>query len=272
MRSCAVSLLLFFLVSQPAHAYSRIVTLAPVVSEWTAELLGEVHAHDLIVGVSEYSNYPPSLKNITTVGPYHRIQVEQVAALHPDLVLASAQSNDLGQIEQLKRLKLKVVVLPEETFAGMPGWIKNLGLVVDQVRDAQKLSERWIKEVAELRAKHPKKSKRVFLEIQHDPLVTIGGASFLNEAFALIGLENIFASLTQAYPKVSKEAVLKAKPERVFILDLNGHASEFEPSQKDWGKYGFQTQILPGDRYARCSFLLLKGLRDLSAAKPTAGH
>lgn len=272
MRSSGVSFLLLFLVSSQAHAYSRIVTLAPVVSEWTAELLGEVHARDLIVGVSEYSNYPPSLKTITTVGPYPRIQVEQIVALHPDLVLAQAQSNDVAQIDQLKRLKLKVIVLPEETFGGMPLWIKNLGVVLGKPSDAENLSHRWINEVAELRAKHPKKSQRVFLEIQHEPLVTIGGASFLNEAFALIGFENIFGSLTQAYPKVSKEAVLKAKPDRLFILDLNGHASEFEPAQKDWQKYGYKTQILPGDLYARCSFLLLKGLRDLSVIKPIAAH
>jgi ABC-type Fe3+-hydroxamate transport system substrate-binding protein len=78
-----------------------------------------------------------------------------------------------------------------------------------------------------------------------------------------VGYENIFKTLAQAYPKVSKEAVLKKKPDQIFIMDLTGNAADFVESKADWKKYGYDAKIVSGDEFARCSFLLLKGLRGL---------
>ena len=241
---------------------NRIVTLAPVLSEWTAELLVQSHSEKDLIGVSEYSYYPAFLKKIQTVGSYAKLNIEAIARLKPDLVIASSEYNRSEQLEQLRRLHVPIEVLPRETFFGMGDWIKNLGRILNRKEAAEKLASRWNSEAKAL-VTRKREPKRFFLEIQHQPLVTIGKDSFLNDAFTSVGYENIFKSLPQGYPKVSTEAVLKENPEKIFILDLTGNSKDFETAKQEWEKFGKQTQILSGDDFARCSFSLLKGLKSL---------
>ena len=219
-------LLLLNLVSfGEAQAFERVVTLAPVLSEWTAALLGEEKAKKQIVGVSEYSQYPSFLKNVESIGPYPRLNIEKIAALKPDLILASSEYNLPEQIEQLKRLHLPVKILPKEKFSSMSEWILNLGAVLQEPNSAQVEQRKWEAGVNSLLLRQKSRSfakKRIFLEIQHLPLITVGGESFLNEAFNLMGEQNVFQDLKQAYPKVSKEAVLKKNPDVIYILTLMG--------------------------------------------------
>jgi ABC-type Fe3+-hydroxamate transport system substrate-binding protein len=255
-------LIVSFLMSTQAFAFSRIVTLAPVLSEWTAEVLGQATAEKIILGVSEYSYYPAYLKKIPTVGAYVKLNIEAIARLKPDLVIGSEEYTRPEQIEQLKRLKLPLVMLAKENFLEMATWIKQLGEVLHEPKNAEALATRWTAEVKALTV-YQKKSISFFLEVQHQPLVTVGGSSFLNDAFTVVGYKNIFRSLPQAYPKVSKEAVLKENPEKILIMDLTGNPKDFANAKLDWEKYGKHPAIIPGDDFARCSFSLLKGLKNL---------
>jgi len=268
------SLLLFFSVL--AHGQTglpktesvspRIVTLAPVISEWVAEILGRKATTERLVGVSEYSNYPEYVSTITKIGPYPQIDVEAVANLKPDLVIASSEYNLPEQIEKLKRLNLRVEVLPAEKFSNMEGWIAKVGDILGVERNAETVSRAWHNQVQKIKGAHePHKPKRkMMLQVQENPLVTVGGTSFLTDAFAIAGYSNVFTDLDQAYPKVSKEAVLKAKPEVIFILDLTGNAPDFKLATEHWANlFKGEVRVLPGDDFARCSFRLLKALEKL---------
>jgi iron complex transport system substrate-binding protein len=247
----------------PTHHYSRVITLAPVIAEWTAELLGATETQATLIAVSEYSLYPHALTEKTTIGAYFKLNIEKIAALKPDLIIASAVYNRPEQIEQLQRLHLPIQILPAEKFSEMPTWIKNLGNVLHESGGATRAASQWSQEISALRAKNKKNPESLFLEVQHTPLVTIGQGSFLNEAFSLVGLDNIFKTLAQDYPKVSKEAVLAKNPKNIFILDLTGNPKDFASAVADWENFGKHPRILPGDDFARCSFALLKGLRNL---------
>jgi ABC-type Fe3+-hydroxamate transport system substrate-binding protein len=247
----------------PTHHYSRVITLAPVLAEWTAELLGEKETQSTLIAVSEYSLYPKALTGKPTIGAYFKLNVEKIAALKPDLIIASSVYNRPEQIEQLQRLHLPVEILPAEKFSDMPAWIKKLGEILNENAAAARATSRWSEEVRALGAKKKKIPESLFLEVQHDPLVTIGAGSFLNEAFSLVGFDNIFKTLSQDYPKVSKESVLAKNPTNIFILDLTGNPKDFAPAVTDWEKFGKHPRILPGDDFARCSFALLRGLRNL---------
>jgi ABC-type hemin transport system substrate-binding protein len=243
--------------------YSRIITLAPVLSEWTAEILGQAESEKKLLAVSEYSLYPAYLKKIPTIGSYAVLNVEAIARLKPDLIIASSEYNRPEQLDQLKRLHLPIEILPGEKFAAMPDWIRALAHLLHSESAGKSLAKRWEIEVKTLASKKAK-TVRFFLEIQHQPLITIGGTSFLNDAFAVIGYENIFHSLSQAYPKVSKESVLKENPDLMLIMDLSGAPSEtFKTAEGDWKKYGKTSKMISDDEFARCSFVLLKALGKL---------
>ena len=217
---CLVLTVMACLWLPEARAFERIVTLSPGLAEWSAAILGDGQAKAKIIGVSEYSHYPEFLKAVKTIGPYPQINVEKIVSLRPDLVLAAEEYNRPEQLEQLKRLKLPLVILPAEHFHSMSAWIKQLGQALHEERAASEQTKIWQSALEELGRKKKGIRQRLFIEIQHQPLVTVGAPSFLTDAFSLIGYESVFSKLPQAYPKVSKESVLKENPEIILILDL----------------------------------------------------
>lgn len=248
-----------------AHAFQRIVTLSPLLSEWSAELLGDAKAKKVLMGVSEYSDFPEFLRGKPTIGPYHQLQIEKIAALKPDLILASEEYNLPNQIEQLRRLGLPVRVVKPEHFHSMPEWVMELGVILKEEAGAKKAASRWSRDLLALKKqKATRPKKRVLIEIQHQPLITVGGVSFLSDAFTVVGLQNVFQALQQGYPKVSKEAVLKEKPDAVYILDLRDTSEDFKRSQEDWAHYGLHSHLISGSDFARCTPRLLNALKQLN--------
>ncbi|MCA1732820.1 MAG: ABC transporter substrate-binding protein, partial [Acidobacteria bacterium] len=66
----------------------RVVTLAPNVTE----LVAAVGALDRIVGVDSDSDYPPPVRQLPKVGQLQP-SLEAIAAVRPDLVIASTSGN-----------------------------------------------------------------------------------------------------------------------------------------------------------------------------------
>jgi len=269
---CFCLLLVGMPISSAFAAFNRVVSLNPVVSEWVAEILGDGEAKRVMVGVSEYSNYPEYLQERVHVGPYPQLNIEKIAGLKPDLVLGAEEYNRAEQIEQLKRLKLNVRVLRRESFAGMAEWIEELGRALEQPTLAKKAAQKWRDGLAALQK--PKAAPvKVFIEIQHVPLITVGGASFLTEALERVGYHNVFSQLESGYPKVSIEAVIKADPDRVFILDHAGSDAELDRSIADWNRFKSLSAVrtrrvtaISGDDFARCSLRLLNALKGLRSS------
>ena len=67
--------------SKPA----RIISLTPS----TTEILYGVGAFDRVVAVSDYCTYPPDVKKLPRVGGWNNPNMEQIAALRPDLVAST---------------------------------------------------------------------------------------------------------------------------------------------------------------------------------------
>ena len=93
------------LIRLPAPA-RRIVALAPHI----AESLYAAGAGKQLVGSVEYSDYPPEAKQLPRVGAYSRLDLEAVAALKPDLVIAWESGNPAPEIAKLRALGLTVYV------------------------------------------------------------------------------------------------------------------------------------------------------------------
>jgi iron complex transport system substrate-binding protein len=251
---------------------ARIVALSPALAEWTAEILGVSTATKVLVGVSEYSDYPAEIKKIVRVGPYPQLNVEQIASLRPTLILASADANRPEQIDKLKRLKLRVEVMPVEKFSDMESWIRKLGKILDEPKGAETAATRWTEGVARLKPPVVGHTplKRAMIQVQDLPIIAVGGDSFLNEAFAVIGYQNVFAKLNQSYPKVSREAVLAADPDVIFIMDLMGKSDDSKKAREAWKKFdslkavkNHDLRMIAADDYARCSLRLLNALKQL---------
>jgi len=69
--------------SAQAWTVERVVSLAPSLSEIVAEL----GAADLLVGVLDGGERPPELAEVPSVGHYGQLDMERLLNLKPDLIL-----------------------------------------------------------------------------------------------------------------------------------------------------------------------------------------
>ncbi|MBL7714544.1 MAG: ABC transporter substrate-binding protein [Bdellovibrionales bacterium] len=249
-----------------AEAPRRIIPLTPAIAEMTADILGE--DLDAIVGVTEYADEPAALLKKKKVGPYHRIHLEAALALKPDLIIAASQGNSKDQVERLEKLGVKTLVVDSNTVDDIPKSIQKIGQALDRASTATLLEKKFSAQLEEItkraqtRVKNTKPPRVVF-QVGWNPLIVVGGTGFLNESIAKLGAQNVASELIQAFPKVSVEAVLSWKPEKIIVLALGKDETRERESIVAWKKLGVQATLHRNDAIARPSLRLVQGLYHL---------
>src|SRR5947209_4647554 len=105
--------LLYFLLTCSAFGADtpkRIVSMSPNLTE----LLYGIGAFDRVVGVSDYSSYPPEAAKLPSVGQWHAPNLERLVSLRPDLVVIDSGEAAFVN-DKFKALGLHVVVAPTQT-------------------------------------------------------------------------------------------------------------------------------------------------------------
>ncbi len=103
-----VAALLACLLTLPAHAEERWVSVGAVITE----TLFALNAGDRIVGVDETSVYPEAALGLTKVGSHREVSAEAVLALRPTLVVAAAEVGPASAFVQLEAAGVRVVRMP----------------------------------------------------------------------------------------------------------------------------------------------------------------
>lgn len=213
----------------------RIVALAPHI----AESLYAVGAGSQLVGTVDYSDYPPEAKKVARVGGYSRVDLEAVAALKPDLVLAWESGNNMNQVDKLKALGLTVYVSQPNRMEDVAGQLERLGQLAGTENVAKAAADRFRQRIESLRkANAGKPPVRVFYQIWKTPLMTVGGPQIISDAIKLCGGENVFGQINKMAPTVSVEAVLEANPEAIIATGMGDARPEW---LGDWDQW---TQLL----------------------------
>lgn len=202
----------------------RIVSLAP----HATELLYAAGAGDYIVGVVDYSDYPPQARQIEHVGSYNAFDLEKIVALQPDLIIAWRSGNPGAGIERLRRLGFKVFISEPRELDQIAANIDKLGWLARTEDVAQLASYSFRDTLARLQRQYSQRRKvSVFYQVAYQPLYTLNGEHVISKVIDLCGGENIFASLGALAPQVSLESVVQADPEVI----VGTHYGEGEP---DW--------------------------------------
>jgi len=193
-------------VPQPVQ---RIVSLAPSLTE-TVFSLG---SGDRIVRDTSADDFPPAAKTIAHVGGALAPSLEEIVALHPDLVLATKDLNRRETVEALARLGLAVYVSDPLSVDDM---------LASTARIAQLIGagERGDEMIAGLRARLDALSRRlagvtprrVLFVVWTEPLISIGKHTFLTDALAHAGAESI-VDIKDGWPQISLEYAVKVQPE-----------------------------------------------------------
>jgi iron complex transport system substrate-binding protein len=215
----------------------RIIALAPHI----AESLYAAGAGDRLVGTVDYSDYPPEAKKVPRVGGYSRVDLEAVAALKPDLVLAWESGNNMPQVGKLRALGLTVYVSQPNTIEHVADQLERMGRLAGTEAAANAAADRFRQRLAAIRAANAGKPKvRVFYQIWKTPLMTVGGPQIISDAIKLCGGDNVFGHLGKMAPTVSVEAVLEADPEAIVATGMGDAKPEW---LHDWDKWTRMTAV-----------------------------
>ena len=201
----------------------RVVTLSPSLSELAADFLGD--QLDRLVGVSDRSDFPPGIKKIQSVGPFHRFNLEKLVSLRPDLVLATLDGNQKDQILRLKELGLKVVCVNTETFSEIENSMRIVSQALGMSQEGKSLTDRFSRglkniqiRVDGIKKKLGNRPLKVLVQVGDSPLVVVGSNTYLSEILKILQVSQIFAESVTHYPRPSIESVLGKNPDMIFIL------------------------------------------------------
>lgn len=196
----------------------RIVSLTPSATEIVAAL----GATDQLVGVDDFSPYPPEVKALPKVGSFLTPNLETIVRLQPSFVIVDdIHGRTAGALHDAKI----------ETVAccghALPDIKEGLRVVAAKLGKPE-LAVRAIDEIDSsmdaAATRRPAKRPRVLLIIDRESggvgnLVAGGPGSWLDELLAVSGGENVLSASGVRYPKVSMEEVLRGKPD--VIIDVS---------------------------------------------------
>ncbi len=177
------------------------------------ELVYAAGAGDKLVAVSAYSDFPEAAKLLPQVGDASNLDLERIVTLKPDLVLAWKSNVSPFAVERLRNLSIPVYVSETRRLAGIPALLRNIGLLTGNSNSSEAAATKFENEVQELtRATQGKTIVPTFIEIWHDPLLSVNGDHIMSEIVALCGGRNILAKLPILTPSIGLEALLEANP------------------------------------------------------------
>jgi ABC-type Fe3+-hydroxamate transport system substrate-binding protein len=239
MKELAGNLQEMPLLAEPPQ---RIVSLVPSLTESIFDL----GAGDRLVGVTDYCR-PPETEQppLQRVGGTKSPDVETIALLKPDLILANKEENDRQAIEALLEAKLPVwLTFPQSVEQAMDvlwGLVNLLRIPESAARlESLQISLEWT-----TRAGLPGNARRVFCPIWQEEHAQVGlwwmtfnRHTYCHDLLAGCGGENVFADRERRfpldadlglqkpetdrqgdvrYPRVTVNEVIEAAPEVIFL-------------------------------------------------------
>jgi ABC-type Fe3+-hydroxamate transport system substrate-binding protein len=212
--------------AKPAYDASRIVSLAPAITE-TLFALGKGEA---VVGVAMYSDFPPEAKRIAQVGAGTNPDLEAIARTRPTLILGEeTKILPASRLEALGPTRL----LPWLTPAEIVRSVRELGAIVDREAAADAIADemerRW-------NVKPAAGAPRVLMLFVDAP-GRIGPMYFakpgsLHEALLVAaGGRNAIEGEVSGLPTLSVEGLLRLDPDAIVLLTASDELSEAARAQ-----------------------------------------
>lgn len=217
-----------------SQAPQRIVALSPT----GTEILFALGLGERVVGVGDYSDWPPEARTRPRLGGLINPNLEGITALAPDLVVLVKSERDLAA--KLEPLGIPTLIVGSESIADVEAGI----LVIARRCGAAEAGERL---AAEFRAGlEPRPGRgsppRVMVSVGREvgrlsAVYVAGPGTFYHELLGRLGAVNVFGDTQALYPQVGPEQVMARRPQVILELradPLTGPAAEALVS--DWRK------------------------------------
>ncbi|MFR0693321.1 cobalamin-binding protein [Enterobacterales bacterium AE_CKDN230030158-1A_HGKHYDSX7] len=251
--------LLLLLAGLPVAAAERVVSLAPSLTDMVLEL----GAADRLAGVLDGGPRPQSLKALPSVGRYGQVNLEQILALQPDLLLVWPGAVPEAQLQRLKAVGIPVYVADPHRLQDISRQFRELGERLGQAQKGRELAAEFDARMAQLHAQYRREPPlRVFYQVWDRPLYTVGGRQIISQALEVCGGRNLFADLDLPAPQVGQEAVLERDPQ-VILAASEEQLSVWKGMRQLSATRLKQLWVVPDRNLEKPSFAMLEATEKL---------
>ncbi len=217
--------------TQESVPAKRVIALAPHI----VEMLFEVGAGDTIIGTTEHSDYPNAALSIPRIGNYARLNIEQVLAADPDLIIAWKTGNPSDDLARLEQLGLTIVYSQPDTLEDVAKELRYFGEITGHQQQAEQQAQLFLTRLTKIRAQYQDKSPiSVFYELWPRPLTTVANLAWPQQQLDVCHASNPFVKSATDYPQINVEQVVVKAPQ--IIIQPSSHGMN-SPDKVNWQQW-----------------------------------
>jgi len=245
----------------------RIIALSP----HAVEMLFAIGAGDRIIATIDYADYPAEALKIPRVGNFSGIQIEKIIALQPDLIIAWKSGNKTADLDKIQSLGFTVFYSHPKNIPGIISELNKIGELTGLQAKARMAANEIQQKYQEIIDTYSnKKPVKVFYQLWHDPLRTIGSDNWNESLIKDCNGHNLFHDINTPYPVVSLENVIAKNPQVIIVPH---HSGSDAINKEIWTKWQNIKAIkknhiyaIDGDLWHRFGPRAVEGLKQLCEA------
>src|SRR5215203_1787909 len=175
----------------------RIISLVPSITE----LLFDLNLENEVTGITKFCVHPEKwFRTKTRVGGTKHVNIDAVALLEPQLIIANKEENVKEQIGQLANIA-PVWVSDVSNLEDALNMIKEIGVITNRTTEANVIMQKIKSGFKNPFSRH---EVRTCYLIWKDPYMSIGRDTFIHDMLQRCGFRNRFEERTR-YPEISME-------------------------------------------------------------------
>ncbi len=207
----------------------RIVSLAPNLTE----ILYDLGVENRIAAVTDYCDYPPGAGTKPKIGGFVNPSLEAIVSLRPDWVVMTEDGNPQVLERRLRALGIRTYTFKARRIQDLPHEIRTMGRILGVGTAADRRAdwiETHIRRIGEGKgtASRRRVGKAIFI-VQPAPLIAAGKGTTIDDAFTILGIDNIAAAGEISYPKYSLEELIRLGPDALFFGKGRGMEERTKP-------------------------------------------
>ncbi|MDT9697573.1 helical backbone metal receptor [Streptomyces sp. P17] len=188
----------------------RVVSLVPSLTEAVA-----LSAPGVLVGVTDWCTHPADL-DVARIGGTKNPKTERIVELAPDLVIANEEENRAPDLAELRAAGIEVLVTE---VRDVPGAFRELDRVLTAC--GTRTRPRWLDEAERTWSALPPPDRRTtaVVPIWRRPWMVLGRDTFAGDVLARLGVDHLYATHEDRYPRIPLEELRAAAPDAVVLPD-----------------------------------------------------
>ncbi|MDA0683603.1 MAG: helical backbone metal receptor [Bacteroidetes bacterium] len=191
---------------------SRIVSIAPSATE----ILVAAGGLDRLVGVTNVDDYPPEIAGLPVFSALP-LDIESVAAMDPDLVMASDQVNDPNHVELFTALGIPIFYQEAGSWAGIRSALLDVSMILGTEDVARKTVDSLDARISALKqmTSSAEPVTGIFL-VSDVTSYSFGQGSYALDLMEWAGITPLTREFDTPAPVLSDEWVLMANPDVII--------------------------------------------------------